>query len=107
MKDSTRIRIRDFVRERDWDQYHNPKDLAIALSIEASELLESFLWKDHQQVDIAEVRQELADILIYAHMLLDKYGLDGDEIVNEKIGINEQKYPVDVSRGKYTKWNKL
>ena len=67
----------------------------------------SFLWKDHQQVDIAEVRQELADILIYAHMLLDKYGLDGDEIVNEKIGINEQKYPVDVSRGKYTKWNKL
>lgn len=107
MTNSTKDRIKKFVSDREWDQYHNPKDLAIAISIEASELLENYLWKGVEQADLCSVKQEIADILIYVQMLLDKYGLDCDEIVNEKINLNEQKYPVDKSKGKATKWDKL
>jgi len=107
MTELTRTRIRNFVSERDWSQYHNPKDLAIALSIEASELLENFLWKSPEEASVEKIRQELADIFIYCNMLADKYGFDIDEIVNEKISLNEQKYPVEKAKGKATKWDKL
>ncbi len=107
MTELTRTRIRNFVSVRDWSQYHNPKDLAIALSIEASELLENFLWKSPEEASVEKIRQELADIFIYCNMLADKYGFDIDEIVNEKISLNEQKYPVEKAKGKATKWDKL
>lgn len=107
MTELTKTRIRNFVSERDWSQYHNPKDLAIALSIEASELLENFLWKSPEEASVEKIRQELADIFIYCNMLADKYGFDIDEIVNEKISLNEQKYPVEKAKGKATKWDKL
>lgn len=105
MLETIKQRIRDFVSERDWEQYHNPKDLAIALSIEASELLESFLWKESGQEDLAEVRQELGDVLIYAFMLADKYELDVLDVMAEKLSINEAKYPAAECRGTFKKYN--
>jgi len=100
-----RNRIRRFVEERDWSQYHNPKDVAIALSIEASELLEHYLWKDSGQADPEGVRQELGDVLIYAFLLADKYDLDILEIMEDKIALNEAKYPASEFRGAYKKYN--
>ena len=97
----------DFSEERDWDQFHNGKDLAIALSIEANELLEAFLWKDANEVKIEKVREELADVFNYAFMLADKYKLDVKEIVLAKLKKNAEKYPVEKSKGKSTKYNEL
>lgn len=77
--------LRRFNEERDWDQFHNGKDLAIGLSIEASELLEPFLWKDPKDVNPEKIKEELADVLNYAFQMADKYGLDIKEIMLEKI----------------------
>ena len=98
---------RDFSDERDWDQFHNGKDLSIALSIEANELLEAFLWKPAEEVNIEKVKEELADVFNYAFMIADKYQLDVKEIVMAKLKKNALKYPVEKARGTAKKYNEL
>lgn len=100
-------RLRQFRDERNWQQFHNPKDLALALSIEASELLEVFLWKTPEDADPQKVKEELADVLAYALLLSDAYNFDLEKIVLEKIAINEEKYPVEKSKGSSKKYNEL
>lgn len=99
--------ISQFNKDRDWDQFHNGKDLSIALSIEASELLESFLWKDPEDVKIEKVSEELADVFCYAFQIADQYGLDVTEIVMKKLAKNAEKYPVEKAKGVATKYNEL
>ena len=99
--------IVQFTQERDWDQFHNGKDLALALSIEAAELNEAFLWKDAKDVNVDKVKEELADIFNYAILLADKYDLDIKQIVLEKIKRNAEKYPVDKAYGSAKKYNEL
>ena len=106
MKQETIERIRKFSEDRDWDQFHSPANLAKSISIEANELLECFQW-DEEHYDINEVKEELADVLVYCRNMLDKLGLDEDEIVNSKMEQNEKKYPVDKAKGKADKYNKL
>lgn len=100
-------KIRKFNHERDWEQFHNPKDLAIALNIETSELLELFLWKRDADVNIDKVKEELADIFTFALNIADKFNLDVVSIVNEKIEKNALKYPVEKSKGNSKKYNDL
>lgn len=97
----------EFRNERDWEQFHNPKDLALALSIEAAELNELFLWKDSSQADLNKIKEELADVLSYTLLLAEKYGLDLNEIVLEKIAQNARKYPVEKAKGKSDKYTDL
>lgn len=97
----------EFRNKRDWAQFHNPKDLALALNIEAGELLESFLWKSAEQADIDEIREELADVFAYAFLLADHYGFDVKQIVLEKIAKNALKYPVEKSKGSAKKYTEL
>ena len=97
----------DFSEERDWDQFHNGKDLAIALSIEANDLLEAFLWKDAKDVKKEKVSEELADVFNYAFMIADKYDLDVKEIVLAKLKKNAEKYPIEKAKGKSTKYTEL
>ena len=98
-------RIRNFNYARDWDQFHSPENLAKSVAIEAGELLECFQWSaDFKQEN---VKQELADVLIYCTMLADKLGLDPLEIMNEKMSLNEQKYPVEKSRSSSKKYTEL
>lgn len=99
--------LRTFNQERDWDQFHNGKDLAIGLSVEASELLEAFLWKKPEDVSIDKVREELADVLNYAFQMADKYNLDIKKIMLDKIARNAQKYPVEKAKGSAKKYNEL
>lgn len=99
--------IADFTRERDWDQFHDGKNLAIALSLEASELLEAFLWKDAEDVPTEKVEEELADVINYAILIADKYDLDIRRIVLDKLAKNALKYPVDKARGTSKKYNEL
>ncbi len=96
-----------FRDERDWGQFHNSKDLATALSIEASELLECWLWKKPEEADLSKVREELADVFAYAFLLADRCGLDVQEIVLEKIQKNGVKYPVESSKGNAKKYYEL
>jgi len=96
-----------FRNERDWDQFHNPKDLAIALSIESSELLENFLWKSHEEADKDKVKEELADVIAYALLLAEKYKFDVKAILLEKIKKNGEKYPVEKAKGTAKKYNQL
>lgn len=100
-------KLRAFRDARDWKKFHNPKDLALALSIESSELLEVFLWKSAEEADIAKVREELADVLAYALLLADNYGLDPQQIVLDKITLNEAKYPVEKAKGTARKYTEL
>lgn len=97
-------RFRD---ERDWAQFHNAKDLVLALNIEAAELLEVFLWKTPDQADIGSVKEELADVITFALLLADKYGLDVKQIVLEKMEKNARKYPVEKSKGSAKKYTEL
>jgi NTP pyrophosphatase (non-canonical NTP hydrolase) len=99
--------LRRFNEDRDWDQFHNGKDLAIGLSVEASELLEAFLWKAPEDVNTDKVREELADVLNYAFQMADKYGLDIKEIMLEKIRKNAAKYPVEKAKGSAKKYNEF
>ncbi len=96
-----------FRNERDWEQFHNPKDLAIALSSEAGELLECYLWKNHEEAKIDKVKEELADVFAYAFLLAERYGFDVKEIILEKIKKNGEKYPVDKAKGTAKKYNEL
>ena len=99
--------IVQFTQERDWDQFHNGKDLALALSIEAAELNETFLWKDAKDVDVEKVKEELADIFNYAILIADKYDLDVVQIVLDKLRLNAEKYPVSKAYGSAKKYNEL
>jgi NTP pyrophosphatase (non-canonical NTP hydrolase) len=96
-----------FTQDRDWDQFHNGKDLALALSIEASELNEAFLWKDASHVNVEKVKEELADIFNYAILIADKYDLDIKQIVLDKLKRNAEKYPVDKAYGSAKKYDEL
>lgn len=96
-----------FRNEREWEQFHNPKDLALAINVEAGELLELFLWKMPEEVDKERIKEELADIFAFSFLLADKFGFDVKEIVIDKININSQKYPVDKAKGTAKKYNEL
>ena len=99
-----------FRNERDWEQFHDSRNLALAISIEAGELNELFLWKDKEEsekVDKSRIAEELADILAFTFLLAKKHDLDIREIIMNKIGRNAKKYPVDKSRGTARKYNEL
>ena len=100
----TILKFRD---ERDWEQFHNSKDLALAISIEASELLELFLWKDNEGANPEKLKEELADVLTFSFLLAEKYGLDIKDIIESKISQNAEKYPVEKAKGSAKKYNEL
>lgn len=100
-------KLKEFRNDRDWSQFHNSKDLAIALSIEANELLEEFLWKKAEDANIENIKDELADVFSYAFLLAEKYNLNIEQIILEKIKKNEIKYPVEKAKGKATKYTEL
>lgn len=106
MNPKTIERIRKFSEDRDWDQFHSPENLAKSIVIEAAELLECFQWSG-TEYDLQHVKEELADVLVYTQDLLDKLGLDPDEIVNMKMEQNEKKYPVEKAKGNAAKYDKL
>ena len=106
MRQETIERIRKFSDDRDWDQFHSPENLAKSIVIEAAELLECFQWSD-TEFDLQSVKEELADVLVYSQNLLDKLGLDADEIVNMKMSQNEAKYPVEKAKGSAAKYTEL
>ncbi|ODA41864.1 nucleotide pyrophosphohydrolase [Desulfosporosinus sp. BG] len=110
MKPETINKVLKFRDDRNWKQFHNPKDLAISINLEAAELLEIFQWsgKDLEcNSKIEKVREESADILNYCILFADAYQLDLDEIVTEKINRNEKKYPVEKAFGNKTKYTQL
>ncbi|MDI1233947.1 MAG: nucleotide pyrophosphohydrolase [bacterium] len=96
-----------FRNERDWEQFHNAKDLALAINIEAGELLELYLWKNAEEANLDKVKAELADVFAYAFLLAEKYNLDVKEIVLNKIASNGEKYPVDKAKGSAKKYSEL
>jgi NTP pyrophosphatase (non-canonical NTP hydrolase) len=96
-----------FRNERDWEQFHNPKDLAIAMNVEAGELLELFLWKKPDQADKKRIKEELADVFIFAFLLSHKCGFDVKKIIFDKIIRNGEKYPVEKSKGTARKYYEL
>lgn len=100
-------RLLEFRNERDWEQFHNPKDLALAINVEAGELLELFLWKNASEANIEKVKEELADVFAYAFLLADKYKVDVKQMVLEKIQKNAEKYPVDKAKGTAKKYDEL
>jgi NTP pyrophosphatase (non-canonical NTP hydrolase) len=97
----------EFRNERDWEQFHNSKDLALAINVEAGELLELFLWKRPEDADIEKVKEELADVLAFAFLMAEKYNLDIKKIMLDKIKENAIKYPVDKAKGTAKKYNEL
>lgn len=106
IKEETLNRIRRFTEDRDWDQFHTPANIAKSLVIESAELLECFQWND-RDYDLGEVKEELADVIVYCVNMLDKLELDADEIINAKMDQNEKKYPVEKARGSAVKYDKL
>ncbi len=106
MTQETIERIRKMTIDRDWDQFHSPANLAKSISIEANELLECFQWSD-DDYDIDHVKEELADVIVYCRNMLDKLGLDEDDIVNAKMDKNEAKYPVEKAKGSNKKYTEL
>lgn len=110
MTQETINKILQFRDDRNWRQFHNPKDLAISISLEAAELLEVFQWsaedvKCTEKMD--KVREELADVINYCVLMADAYGLDIDEIVQAKIKRNNEKYPVELAKGSKEKYDQL
>ena len=106
MKRETINRILQFTADRDWDPSHSPANLAKSISIEANELLECFQW-DEEHYNLDDVKDELADVLVYCIDMLEKLNLDADEIINAKMAKNELKYPVEKARGNNTKYTQL
>ena len=106
-------KIKQFRDERDWMQFHDPKNMAVSIIIEASELLEHFQWKTKEELDkyIAEnkgeVMEEIADIALYLFELADNLGIDLLDAMNRKLLKNDRKYPAEKARGKHTKYNRL
>lgn len=110
LRDETIQRVLRFRDDRDWRQFHTPKDLAISLSLEAAELLEVFQWSgtDLECRDkLGRIREELADVLSYCVLMADVCGLDLDEILNAKVDQNAAKYPVEKARGSAAKYTEL
>lgn len=99
--------LRRFTDERDWEQFHDGKNLALALSIEAAELNEAFLWKSAEDVDLDKVKEELADVFNYAFHIAMKYNLDVKDICLAKIARNAEKYPVDKAKGSAKKYTEI
>lgn len=97
--------LEQFVEERDWSQFHSPANLAKSIVIEAAELLECFQWDDDGNPD--KVRDELADVLTYCHLLAARLGLDPDQIVLDKLEVTKAKYPIDQARGRSAKYDQL
>lgn len=108
--ESLRNALRQFATERDWDQFHSPKNLAAALSVEAAELLEPFQWLTEEQsrqlspLQLASVREEIADVLIYLVRLADKLSIDPLAAAAEKLITNAQRYPAEKVRGSATRY---
>ena len=106
-------KLREFAAERDWEQFHSPKNLAMALNVEAAELLEHFQWLTEEQSsslsteDLAAVAQEIADIQIYLVRLSDQLGVDVGSAVEEKLAINAEKYPISKAHGNALKSTKF
>lgn len=106
--------LREFAQARDWEQFHSPKNLATALAVEAAELLEPFQWISEDAsrrlaecpADFAQVREEMADVLIYLLRLADQLDIDLEQAVSDKLRINATKYPVDLARGNAVKYNR-
>jgi NTP pyrophosphatase (non-canonical NTP hydrolase) len=98
-------KLRQFVAERDWEQFHTPENLAKSISIEAAELLELYQW--NSSPDEIRVKEELADVLAYCLHLADKLGVSVDELVLDKVAKNELKYPIEKARGKSDKYDQL
>ena len=112
--DDLRKAIGTFIRERDWEQFHSPKNLAMALSVEVAEIVEHFQWLTEEQSKnlppekLAEVREEIGDVMIYLTELADKLGIDSVEAATAKVAINGRKYPAELVKGKaskYTEYN--
>jgi len=106
MKQETIDRIRKFTEDRDWSQFHSPANLAKSISIEANELLECFQW-DEEKYDREHVIEELADVIVYCQDMLDVLELDVDQIVNDKMEMNEKKYPVEDAKGNAKKYTEF
>ena len=111
--ESIKQQLREFSKERDWDQFHSPKNFSMALIVECAELVEHFQWLTEEQSKrlpeetLDEVSLEMADIMIYLIRLADKLDVDLIDVVNQKIKLNAIKYPVEKSKGLATKYNKL
>ena len=105
-----RSSIGEFIAERDWEQFHSPKNLAMALSVEVAEIVEHFQWLTEEQSKnlppetLAEIRQEIGDVMIYLTELADKLGIDPVEAAKAKVVINGQKYPAELVQGKASKY---
>lgn len=106
-------KIKKFRDDRDWMQFHDPKNMAVSIILEASELLEHFQWKTTEEVEryskqnLSEIKEEIADIALYLFELADNLGIDLIEAMGQKLKKNEMKYPVEKAKGKHTKYNKL
>ncbi|QXU51620.1 nucleotide pyrophosphohydrolase [Chryseobacterium sp. D764] len=107
MDKSTIEKLLKFRDDRDWEQFHNSKDLALALSIEASELLEIFLWKKNEDFDKDKLEEELADVFMYGLLLANKNNIDINSIILKKLQRNNEKYPVEKAKGKSNKYDDL
>jgi len=111
--ETIKLRLREFAKERDWDQFHSPKNFSMALIVECAELVEHFQWLTDEQSKrlpedtLDEVSLEMADIMIYLIRLADKLDVDLLEAVDRKIELNAKKYPIDKAKGLATKYNKL
>ena len=107
-------KLRKFTEDRNWEQFHSPKNLSMALAAEAAELLEIFQWLTEEQSkdivnsekEIAQVKEEIADVFIYLVRLADKLNIDIEKEVLTKIALNEKKYPVDLSKDNAVKYNR-
>ena len=107
--------VKDFVIAREWGKYHNPLHLALSISVEAAELLEKFQWKDETEIhtmreeplEQVEIRDELADVMIYCLSLANTLNIDVSQAITEKLRKNEEKYPVNLVKGKYQKYTKI
>ncbi len=112
--ESIKAKLQNFAAERNWDQFHSPKNLSMALAAEAAELLEIFQWLTdeqskeiiHNEKEMAQIREEIADVMIYLIRLADKLNINIEKAVLEKIELNEKKYPVELSKDNATKYNK-
>lgn len=106
IKEETIKRVRDFVKQRDWDKFHTDVNLVKSIVIEASEILELYQWQNKTD-RVENLKDEIADVLTYVIMLCDKNGYDMDEIINNKLDKNIKKYPVDKAYGTSKKYNQL
>ena len=105
-----KVKLKTFVKERNWEQFHNPKDLAISINLEASELLECFQWIDSEQAikqNSENIQDELSDIILYCIRLADILDIDLKQAIEIKMAKNQAKYPVEKAYGKSTKYNKF